>query len=68
MTSVMRDCDVKVKETKYIGIIKGIPTSFDEGMLIDSDNITHAKRIGSSLAVECFLKTLLSSLMHFDLV
>ena len=54
--SVMRDCDVKVKETKYIGIIKGIPTSFDEGLLIDSDNITHAKRIGSSLAVRVFFE------------
>ncbi|XP_065572715.1 uncharacterized protein LOC136035044 [Artemia franciscana] len=52
----MRDCDVKVKETKYIGIIKGIPTNFDEEMLIDCNNITHAKRIGNSLAVRVFFE------------
>jgi len=52
--SVMRDCDVKVKEMKYIGIIKGIPTNFEEWMLIDCGNITHAKRIGNSLAVSVF--------------
>ena len=54
--NVMRDCDVKVKETKYIGIIKGIPTNFDEEMLIDCNNITHAKRIGNSLAVRVFFE------------
>ena len=51
LPSVMRDCDVKVKEIKYVGIIKGIPANFDEGMLIDCGNIIHAKQIGNSLAV-----------------
>lgn len=54
--SIMSNCDVKVNETKYIGIVKGLSNAFDMSMLIGCGNIKDAKRIGNSFAAKVFFE------------